>query len=161
MTLRIRIVAALLVCAVVAGCSGAPVADDALVTEDGKALLPLTIQTAQGERKFRVEIARTKDEQAQGLMYRTELPADGGMLFPSEVAEPRTFWMKNTAIPLDIIFIRADGSIARIAEETVPQSLEPVPSLEPVIAVLEIAGGKSAALGISEGDRVLWKKAGQ
>ncbi|MBB5685612.1 DUF192 domain-containing protein [Sphingobium boeckii] len=154
------IAAALLACATITGCSGKASGDAALAVDD-KTLLSVTILTAQGERTFRVEVARTTEAQAQGLMYRTELPEDGGMLFPSETPEPRTFWMKNTVIPLDIIFIRADGRIARIAEETVPQSLEPVPSLEPVTAVLEIAGGKSAALGIAAGDRVVWKDAAE
>lgn len=118
--------------------------------------VPVSIRTAAGVRRFNVEVARTDADQQRGLMYRMSLPEDGGMLFPSERAEPRSFWMKNTMIPLDMIFIREDGSIARIAEETVPQSLEPVSSGEPVIAVLEIAGGRAAALGIAEGDRVSW-----
>ncbi|WP_425517312.1 DUF192 domain-containing protein [Sphingomonas colocasiae] len=118
--------------------------------------VPLSIHAATGVHKFRVEMARTEVEQQRGLMYRTSLPADGGMLFPSAQPEPRSFWMKNTVMSLDMIFIRQDGSIARIAEETVPESLDQVESGEPVIAVLEIAGGRAAALGIAEGDQVSW-----
>lgn len=118
--------------------------------------IPVTIRAATGTHRFRVEMARTDVEQQRGLMYRTSLPADGGMLFPSARPEPRSFWMKNTVMSLDLIFIREDGSIARIAEEPVPESLDPVESGEPVIAVLEIAGGRAAALGIAEGDQVSW-----
>ncbi|MCJ8157144.1 DUF192 domain-containing protein [Sphingomonas sp. LaA6.9] len=140
----------------VAGCGTASNAVSAASAEE-QALLPLSVKTAKGVHNFRVEVARTSEEQAQGLMYRTSLPDDGGMLFPFSPPRPASFWMKNTLIPLDMIFIRADGSIARIAEETVPQSLEGVSSGEPVAAVLEIAGGRSAALGIAEGDHVSWK----
>ena len=76
------------------------------------------------------------------------------MIFPFPQPRMASFWMRNTLIPLDMIFIRADGTIARIAAKTVPHSLEPVSSGEPVAAVLEIAGGRAAELGIGEGDRV-------
>ena len=89
-------------------------------------------------------------------MYREALAPDRGMLFPYDPPQIASFWMKNTLIPLDIIFIRGDGTIARIAANTVPLSLEPVQSLEPVAAVLEIAGGRAAELGIEPGDRVEW-----
>ena len=101
-------------------------------------------------------LARTKEEQTRGLMFRTSLPADGGMLFPFPKPRIASFWMKNTLIPLDMFFIRADGSIANIAANTVPYSEEPVPSDGPVAAVLEIAGGRSAELGIKPGDKVEW-----
>jgi uncharacterized membrane protein (UPF0127 family) len=151
---RSILAAAFLAIAVLGGCRGS--AGEAGQNEQAAALVPVTIRTATGNHAFRVEMARTDAEQQQGLMYRTSLPADGGMLFPTPQPQPRSFWMKNTLIPLDMIFIREDGSIARIAEETVPQSLDPVASGEPVIAVLEIAGGRSAALGIAEGDQVSW-----
>ena len=118
--------------------------------------VPLTIRSASGTHRFAVEVARTPQEQANGLMHRQSLAPDRGMLFPYDPPQPASFWMKNTLIPLDIIFIRADGTIARIAANTVPLSLEPVPSLEPVAAVLEIAGGRAAELGIAPGDRVSW-----
>ena len=118
--------------------------------------MPLTIRSASGTHRFTVEVARTPEEQANGLMHRQSLAPDRGMLFPYDPPQPASFWMKNTLIPLDIIFIRADRTIARIAANTVPLSLEPVPSLEPVAAVLEIAGGRAAELGIAPGDRVSW-----
>lgn len=119
-------------------------------------LVPLTIETGKGRHTFSVELARTEEEQARGLMYRTSLPRDGGMLFPMSPPRQATFWMKNTLIPLDMIFIRADGTIARIAANTVPETLDLVDSGEPVAAVLEIAGGGAARQGISAGDRVRW-----
>jgi uncharacterized membrane protein (UPF0127 family) len=120
--------------------------------------VPLTIQSASGTHRFTVEVAETPEQQAQGLMNRQSLGPDRGMIFPRNPPGDASFWMKNTLIPLDIIFIRADGTIARIAENTVPLSLDPVPSLEPVVAVLEIAGGRSAELGIKAGDTVSWKQ---
>ena len=118
--------------------------------------VPLTIRSLSRTHRFTVEVARTPEEQATGLMNRQSLAPDRGMLFPYEPPRSTSFWMKNTLIPLDMIFIRPDGTIARIAANTVPLSLEPVPSLEPVAAVLEIAGGRAAELGILEGDRVSW-----
>ncbi|MFO1238868.1 MAG: DUF192 domain-containing protein [Sphingomonadaceae bacterium] len=120
-------------------------------------LIPLTIKTSTAVRKFRVEVARTEDEQARGLMFRQSLAEDGGMIFPMSPPRFASFWMKNTVIPLDMIFIRGDGTIARIASDTIPYSLEPVDSGEPVAAVLELAGGKAAALGIAEDDVVTWE----
>ncbi|SEJ33885.1 hypothetical protein SAMN05428950_1011891 [Sphingomonas sp. OV641] len=126
-------------------------------------LTEVTIASANGRHVFRVEIADTVAKQQRGLMYRTDIPKDGGMLFapyPPEGGGPReaSFWMRNTPSPLDIIFIRADGTIARIAENTVPFSEAQVPSGEPVAAVLELNGGRSAELGIAEGDKVTWAK---
>lgn len=91
-------------------------------------------------------------------MFRQSLAPDRGMIFPRDPPGDATFWMKNTLIPLDMIFIRTDGSIARIAPNAVPMSLDPVPSLEPVGAVLEIAGGRAAELGLKPGDKVSWKQ---
>lgn len=108
------------------------------------------------QHRFTVEIARSPEEQEQGLMNRSTLAPDKGMIFPMEPARPASFWMKNTLIPLDMIFVRPDGTISSIAENTVPLSLEPVISTEPVKAVLEIAGGRTAELGIKAGDKVAW-----
>ncbi len=132
-------------------------------TEAKAGMLPLTIKSANGTHDFKVERATTADEQARGLMFRTDLTPDGGMLFwpyPDDGGLPRNanFWMKNTPSSLDILYIRADGTIARIAENTVPFSEVPIPSGEPVGAVLELVGGRSAELGIAEGDRVTWNK---
>jgi uncharacterized protein len=118
---------------------------------------PLTIQSANGDQRFTVEVARTAEQQETGLMFRRSLAPDRGMIFPYDPPTPASFWMKNTLIPLDMIFIRADGHIARIAN-AVPESLEPVPAGEPIAAVLEIRGGRSAELGIREGDRVDWTR---
>jgi uncharacterized protein len=122
----------------------------------GLEVIPLTVRSGQRTHQFRVEVARTGEEQQRGLMFRESLGPNEGMLFPFATPRPASFWMKNTLIPLDMIFIRADGSIARIAVNTVPHSLELVGVQEPVVAVLEIAGGRSVELGISEGDRVSW-----
>jgi uncharacterized membrane protein (UPF0127 family) len=105
-----------------------------------------------------VEVARTADEQATGLMNRASLDPDRGMIFPFDPPREASFWMKNTLIPLDMIFVRADGSIANIASNTVPLSLEPVYSDGEVAAVLELAGGRSAELGVQAGDKVEWKQ---
>lgn len=91
-----------------------------------------------------------------GLMFRRSLAPDRGMLFPFAEPQYAAFWMKNTLIPLDMIFIRKDGTIARIAPMTTPMSLDPVPAGEPVVAVLEIKGRRAAELGIRPGDRVNW-----
>jgi uncharacterized membrane protein (UPF0127 family) len=121
--------------------------------------VPLTITTAAGKvHRFIVEVARTEAQQAQGLMNRQTLAPDRGMIFPYATPTMAAFWMKNTLIPLDMIFVRADGTIARIEANTVPLSLDPVPAGEPVGAVLELAGGRSAELGIAAGDKVSWTK---
>ncbi len=135
----------------IAGCT--PGADSAAPSV---ATIPLTIAMDGQAHRFAVEVARTEEEQKRGLMFRTSLPEDGGMLFP--FAKPRiaSFWMENTLIPLDMIFIRADGSIDRIAENTIPRSREPVASGGEVAAVLELAGGTAARLGLDESATVTW-----
>lgn len=135
-----------------AGCSAGPVAGAVASANQVR----LTIRSAAQEHGFSIEVARTPEEQERGLMFRKSLPADGGMIFPMVPPREASFWMKNTLIPLDMIFVRSDGSIARIAANTEPYSLTPVSSLEPVAAVLEIAGGRAAELGIAEGDHVIW-----
>jgi uncharacterized membrane protein (UPF0127 family) len=118
--------------------------------------IPLVVDGARGQHRFTVEVARTPEQQERGLMFRTALPPMGGMIFPFDEARPARFWMRNTPLPLDIIFIRQGGTIARIAARATPQSLDLIESGEPVVAVLEIAGGEAARLGIAEGDRVRW-----
>jgi uncharacterized protein len=120
--------------------------------------VPLTITSSGKVHRFNVEVARTEAEQERGLMFRDRLGPDQGMIFPMSPPRVASFWMKNTVIPLDMIFIRADGTIARIAAETEPYSLTPVSSGEPVAAVLEIKGGRASELGISEDDKVDWSK---
>ena len=134
---------------------------DASVTRAAAKTLPLTVTSANGAHHFTVEIAKTAAEQERGLMFRTDIPKDGGMIFapyPPGGGPPieATFWMKNTPSPLDIIFIRADGTIARIADNAVPYSEARIPSGEPIAAVLEINGGLAAELGIAEDDKVTW-----
>jgi uncharacterized membrane protein (UPF0127 family) len=132
-------------------------AAEAAKAESGLELIPLEIRSNGKVHRFTVEVARSEQEQEQGLMYRQSLAPDRGMLFPFIPPRPASFWMKNTYIPLDMIFVRADGTIARIADNTVPQSLEPVQVGEPVLAVLELVGGRAAELGISDSDRVSWR----
>ena len=116
----------------------------------------LTITSGAKEHRFTVEVATTPEEQAMGLMHRSALAPDRGMIFPFPAPRQASFWMRNTLIPLDMIFVRADGTIANIEANTVPYSEQPVYSDGPVAAVLELAGGRSAELGIKAGDKVKW-----
>ena len=122
------------------------------------ATIPLTITTPRRTLRFRAEVARTPEQQAKGLMFRRSLPADRGMLFPFDQLRVASFWMKNCLMPIDMIFVRADGTVARVGANAVPGSLDPVTSGEPVAAVFEIAGGQAARLGIDERARVAWKR---
>lgn len=125
-------------------------------------LSELEIHTATGKSiAFKVEVARTGEEQSRGLMFRESLAPNRGMIFPMSPPREASFWMKNTIIPLDMIFVRGDGSIARIAADTVPYSLISESSGEPVAAVLEIGGGQAAKLGIAENDTIKWKNLGK
>ncbi len=112
----------------------------------------LVIDSAKGEHVFQVEIADTPRAQQLGLMFRRDMPADEGMLFDFGTERPASFWMKNTYIPLDMLFIKADGTIESIAKRTTPLSEKSVPSQGPVRFVLEINGGLSDELGIAPGD---------
>jgi hypothetical protein len=114
----------------------------------------LSIVTAGGEKTFEVEIAKTPQQQAQGLMYRRSMAADAGMLFVYARPQRVSYWMKNTFIPLDMLFIAADGRIVNIRQRTVPHSLAPVRSDGEVLAVLELNGGTTSRLGIKAGDAV-------
>ena len=115
---------------------------------------PLAIETADGRIDFTVELAISQAQMRQGLMYRRKMARDAGMLFVYGWPRPSSMWMKNTYIPLDMLFIDSDGRIVRIAERTVPQSLAVVSSGAPVRAVLELNGGSAARFGIAPGDRV-------
>ena len=147
----------LMIAAVMAVCQPVSPAEARLpLAPSGLSQVPLHVTTARGRvRHFMVEVARTLPEQQVGLMNRRVLAPNRGMIFPYSPPEPVAFWMKNTLIPLDMIFVRANGTIARIVT-AVPLSLEPVPAGEPVGAVLEIGGGRAQALGIRTGDRVRW-----
>jgi uncharacterized membrane protein (UPF0127 family) len=123
--------------------------------QTGLEQVPLTIHSANGDHRFTVEVARTPTQQERGLMFVRSLGSDRGMIFPHNPAQDVAFWMKNTLIPLDMVFIRSDGTIVRIATAK-PLDETPVPSGEPVAAVLEIGGGRAAELGIKTGDIAEW-----
>jgi uncharacterized membrane protein (UPF0127 family) len=115
---------------------------------------PLTIHAGGSTYKFEVELATTPAEREQGLMFRKSMAPNAGMLFLYPGEQQVAFWMKNTLIPLDMLFLKADGSIARIAHDAVPFDETPIPSNSAVKAVLEVNGGTAASLGIKEGDKV-------
>ncbi len=115
---------------------------------------PLTIVTKAGPKRFNVEVMRDDAGRSRGLMFRRHMAADHGMLFDFEREEPVTMWMKNTYLPLDMVFIRPDGTISRIAADTEPLSTAIIPSGSPVSAVLELNAGTAAKLGIQAGDRI-------
>ena len=117
-------------------------------------LEPLTIVAGEARHDFSVEVARTPDQKRTGLMFRGEMAADHGMLFPYDGEAVRTMWMRNTVLPLDMLFIGADGGIVSIAEDTVPFSEDIVSSRVPAKAVLELNAGTVDALGLGVGDRV-------
>ena len=114
----------------------------------------LTIITKSGRHNFDVELAISDRQQSQGLMFRRSLPANAGMLFDYKIPTSISMWMKNTFIPLDMIFIGADGRIINIVQRTVPQSEATISSRGRARAVLEVNGGTASGLGIKPGDRV-------
>ena len=115
----------------------------AIVTKDGK------------QHDFQVEVARTPEQQQVGEMFRTKVPADQGMLFDWGTVRESDMWMRNTLVPLDMLFIGPNGTIRHIAEDTVPYSEAVISSGGPVRATLEVAGGTAKRLGILVGDKVL------
>jgi uncharacterized membrane protein (UPF0127 family) len=117
--------------------------------------VPLTIRSKNGVHRFTVEVAATPEQQARGLMFRKSIAGNRGMIFPYDPPQDVSFWMRNTLIPLDIIFIRADGTIVRITKAKALDET-PLPAGEPVGAVLEIRSGRAAELGIKEGDLASW-----
>ena len=131
----------------------------ALVAALGAALadLPrstLVLHTASGTHPFTVELAATPEERGTGLMFRTEMADDAGMLFDFGRVGEVAMWMKNTYLPLDMVFIRADGTVHRIEADTVPESLRVIASAGPVLSVLELNAGTAARIGLRPGDRV-------
>ncbi len=140
---------------VLGGCKSTA-SGDAAAAQQASARATVTISSNGKTHRFNAEVARTPEEQRRGLMYRASLPADGAMLFPFETPRYANFWMKNTQIPLDIIYIRADGSVDRIAENTIPFSEEPILSGGEVVAALEINGGTAARLGIGSDATISW-----
>jgi uncharacterized membrane protein (UPF0127 family) len=116
----------------------------------------LVVRTAEGaEHGFEIELALSAAQQAQGLMYRPSLAAEAGMLFVYRPARDVRMWMRNTAIPLDMLFVSESGKIVKIVERTVPYSLAIIASGRPVRGVIELNGGTAARLGLRPGDQVL------
>lgn len=138
------------------GCAHAQITDpthpDAVVRYGGPD--PLIIETAAGPVEFIAEIADTPDSRQRGMMFRESMAPDAAMLFDFEVEQPVAIWMANTLISLDIIFVRADGTIAKIIAHAQPLSRRSLPSDFPVLGVIEIAGGRAGELGIAPGDLV-------
>ena len=131
-------------------------AEPAVHPVSGLTVIPLKVTSGGKVHNFRVELARTSQEQAKGLMFRTEMGADEGMIFPFDPPRRASFWMRNTVIPLDLIFIAPDGRISNIAANAVPYDETPLSSLGDAIAVLELNGGRAVQLGIKPGERVEW-----
>ncbi|WP_067733979.1 DUF192 domain-containing protein [Novosphingobium naphthalenivorans] len=138
------------------GAAGTAAPQPAVHPVSGLPVIALMVESGGKVRTFRVEVARTAAEQEKGLMFRTEMGADEGMIFPEDPPRRAAFWMRNTVIPLDIIFIGTDRRILNIAANAVPYDETPLPSAGVASAVLELNGGRAAQLGIKPGDRVTW-----
>ena len=125
--------------------------------ESGLEVIPLTVTTPGGTaHDFRVEVARSPQEQARGLMFRTAMGPDEGMLFPYDQPRVLSFWMRNTVLSLDIVFIGPDRRVINIAADAVPYSEESLMSDAPAVAVLELNAGRARELGIVAGSKVEW-----
>lgn len=152
-----RLLAAGLLVMIAAGPIGMPVAP-AVAQAPGPAaetaLETLTFKTVTGDHAFSVEVMRTDQERARGLMYRRFMPADRGMLFDFKTEQPVMMWMKNTYISLDMVFISRAGVVVNVAANTEPLSERIIPSGAPTYAVLEINAGVAAKIGLKPGDRV-------
>ncbi len=144
----------------VAGCRAGLPPEPAAPTRSAAGLDIVSLSIASGGRshRFRVEVAHTPEQQSRGMMYRDRLAPDRGMIFDFAEPRPASFWMKNTPNSLDLIFIASDGRIESIAADAVPFSLDHLTSIGTVAAVLEIAGGRAAELGLAPGDRVSWER---
>lgn len=116
----------------------------------------ITIRTQDNQNfKFNIELALTPQQQARGMMFRNFMAEDSGMLFLFKKEEPRSFWMKNTLIPLDLLFVAKDGEIHHVHSRAKPQDLTQITAKRPAMAVLEIKGGMADILGITPGDKIL------
>jgi uncharacterized membrane protein (UPF0127 family) len=134
----------------------APPREAGVHPESGLPVIPLTIDRAGRKLVFRVEVARTAAEQSKGLMFRTRMGADEGMIFPMDPPRFASFWMRNTVIPLDLVFIGQNNRILNIAANARPYDETPLTSAGLVKGVLELNGGRAAALGLAAGDEVRW-----
>lgn len=121
----------------------------------------LTIESDGKRHRFAIEVARTPEQSQQGLMFRSKMAADAGMLFLYKTAQPVSMWMYQTLIPLDMLFIAGDGKVVNIHERAVPGSTESISSAGPVRAVLELNGGTVARLKLKPGDRVVHPEIGK
>ena len=122
----------------------------------GLPVIPLSVSADGSTHAFLVEVAASPEEQARGLMFRTEMGADEGMLFPYDPPRMASFWMRNTVIPLDLVFIGPDRRVINVVANAVPYSEENIRSEAPAAAVLELNGGRAAELGIGPGATVSW-----
>lgn len=134
----------------------APRATPAVHPQSGLPVIPLTIQRGGRDLAFRVEVARTPAQQSRGLMFRTAMGPDEGMIFPMDPPRFASFWMRNTVIGLDLLFIGPDNRVLNIAANAKPYNESPLTSNGPVKAVLELNAGRAAQLGIIPGDLVRW-----
>jgi uncharacterized protein len=145
-----RVLSVVVACFIWLALQAAAFAEDAQISK----LEPVTVAGANSATMFTAEIADTETLRERGLMFRHILPTDNAMLFDFGKPRPVAMWMKNTNISLDMLFIRADGTIAAIAENTVPQSLDIVSVQEPVRGVLEVVAGTVKKLGLHTNDKV-------
>jgi uncharacterized membrane protein (UPF0127 family) len=116
----------------------------------------LVLKTETGDHNFNIEVATTNEERALGLMFRRSLPENSGMLFLYDPPQPAAMWMKNTLIPLDMVFISADGTVHRVEANTEPFSTALIPSEGPVVGVLELNAGEADKIGLKRGDKVIY-----
>lgn len=114
----------------------------------------ISIDTPKGPVRFKAEVATTWPQQQQGLMYRRHMAADAGMLFDFHKSMQMSFWMKNTYLPLDMVFIARNGTVINVAENTEPMSERTIPSAGPAYAVLEVNAGTAKRIGLKKGDKV-------
>ena len=145
------------VAAAIGSLACAAVADDELDRHFGKDVLIIEA-SAHGCHRFDIYVAADNTQKSRGLMFVRNLPATTGMLFIYD-NQPASMWMKNTFIPLDILFIRRDGTVSSIAENTEPQSLRSIRSIEPISFVLELNAGTTERLGIDNNSRIYWEPA--
>jgi uncharacterized membrane protein (UPF0127 family) len=116
----------------------------------------LVLKTTTGDHNFTIEVATTDQERALGLMFRRSLPENSGMLFIYDPPQSATMWMKNTLIPLDMVFISAEGKVHRIESNTEPFSTTVIPSEGEVVGVLELNAGEADKIGLKRGDKVVY-----
>ena len=114
------------------------------------------LKTDSGDHSFNIEVATTNQERALGLMFRRSLPENGGMLFLYDQPQPAAMWMKNTLIPLDMVFISPEGKVHRIEANAEPFSTAVIPSEGDIVGVLELKGGEAGRIGLKRGDKVLY-----